>query len=107
MWITLPHAANRQFHITSLVRELIQRQQSQIVIGHQTDNLAEHNKTYSLDYWIRTQIVPEYQNTMQAVTGVINQICETGLFEQIQAIDPNTKRQCGYISLINHPVQRI
>ena len=52
MWITLPHYVNHQFHISTLIRELINRQTDYIIQGQQNTSYENHSKTLSLDYWI-------------------------------------------------------
>lgn len=106
--ITLPYAGNTEFHVNSLINLLTSRQNDRIVIGAQQCALDDHSKQHSLDYWLRSQIVPEqYRNTKQAVNAVIEQICSTERFQRIRVIDTSSphNRICNHIMLINHPVQ--
>lgn len=68
-----------------------------IIIGKQTDGYSQHNKEYSLDYWLRERAIN--RNTMQATDNVVNQLVETGLFVMDETTDPHTGRLCDVLML--------
>jgi hypothetical protein len=101
MWITLPHYANHRLHISTLIRELINRQTDYIIQGQQNTSYENHSKKLSLDYWIRT--IANNSNTKQATNNVINQICDTGLFEVIEDLTcPEMQNPCKGIRLVHY-----
>lgn len=102
MWITLPYYGNRQFHLSRLIRELIEnRRMDYIIQGQQEVTYNNHSKQSSLDYWLRT--IANNSNMKQATNAVINQICDTGLFEITEDLQcPDAGTRCKGIRLVRH-----
>jgi hypothetical protein len=101
MYINLPHDNNRTFHISSLIRHLINSQRDYIIQAQQHVVFEDHTKKSSLDYWIRENIA-EHRNMAQATNQVIAQICATGLFEEVNGlICPDSGNHCGGIRLVD------
>jgi hypothetical protein len=69
-----------------------------IIIGADKVVLAKHRKPHSLDYWLRQR--SRNQNTMQAVSSVINDLVATGLFVVEDDLTcPDSHRRCKGLRL--------
>ena len=69
-----------------------------IVIGAQQDVLANHRKTYSLDYWLRVNCTTRI-DTMQATRELVDGLVATELLHRDSVTDPNTGRRVNCLRL--------
>ena len=69
-----------------------------IVIGAQTDVLANHRKKYSLDYWLRVNCT-ERKDTMQATGELVDRLVGTELLYRDNVIDPHTGNRVNGLRL--------
>ncbi len=80
--IRLPFGgANASFEVGRLVEYLKASGREYVIQGQAPCSFATHRKKQSLDYWLR-QNFAAHRDTKQAVTEVIEQLVETGLFEE-------------------------
>ncbi len=99
-WIVLPHGGPEAgFYVERLVDELKLRKTDHIVIGA-VASAIDKVKPYSLDYWLRSRYA-RTPNTKQATVEVTNQLLSTGLFEHLDAVDPNTGHKVEAMYLVH------
>lgn len=90
-WIALPYGGPEAgFYAERLVDALKERGTTEIVIGAVAAPI-DKIKPDSLDYLLRTRYAKS-TSTMQAVTGVIDALVETKLFERVDVPGTNSSR---------------
>ena len=99
-FIELPYGAPGEgFTINYLVTFLEVAHKDYIIQGQRSCCLSEHPKPHSLDFWLRKNFTSK-QDTKQATNDLLDQIVETGRFEEGWFICPDSGRKCKGIRLI-------
>ncbi len=100
MWIRLLYGGpGAKFNAVELKKHMQKNNLKCIVLGAEECTLAQHKKPESLDYWLRNHKNTRYEDTMQAVTKVIGQLVNTGMFYETQCTCPTTGKHCNGLAL--------
>ena len=105
-FISLPFGGTGAgFDTDDLIEHIKSSGRNYIIQGHETVGFNELRKKQGLDAWLRTNYTNR-KDTMQAVTGVITKLEETGLFRKGKFICPESGFRAQGIEFI-HSVRLI
>jgi len=97
--INLPHGASGEgFKISDLVEHIKRSHMDYIIQGQVNCNLSDHPKPSSLDVWIRENHTAR-KDTKQATNDLLQDILETGMFEEGKFQCPDSGRKCKGLAL--------
>lgn len=97
--INMPYGGGSQFDEQNLIAHIRASGRNYIITGGCNCVLAEHQKSHSLDFWLRHQ-TPR-QDTRQACPVIIADLVATGLFvEEHGLMCPDSGHRCNGVRLV-------
>lgn len=98
-WIQLPYGGGGGFFVQRLKDAFLEKGVTQMPVGAVQLGLSKV-KPYSLDYLLRSRYAKN-PDTKQAVSEVIDQLEQSGVFVRTRMTDPETNRDVDALSLIS------
>lgn len=91
---------NKSFNSDDLKKHIQRMGKNYIIQGQTHCSRAKHRKPNSLDYWLRDNNHRRNRNTKQADNKVIEDLVNTGGFEEGKFRCPDSGRMCKGIKIV-------